>query len=83
MHLILKRDWKVGDGRDGSSAVIPVGRHEVERVRCPLGHDCNWLVLKGTLIGGAEGFWRDWRNGDLNDDGQPIDWGEFEVVVEE
>jgi hypothetical protein len=89
MRLVLKRDWDVIDAAHlkhsaRRNAVIPKGVHEVERIPNPLGHPgAPWLVLKGTLIGATEGSWRQWRNGTLNARGEPIDWGDFEVVVEE
>jgi hypothetical protein len=45
------------DEERGEHRLMP-GRHELERIRCPLGHDCYWLVLKGTKIGMAEAAWR-------------------------
>lgn len=33
-----------------------------------------WLVLKGTKLGAAEGFWRQWIGREYDD---------FEVVIEE
>lgn len=82
--LTLKRTWEVADGaKPGTTTTIGPGRHEFVKVPNPRGHKAPWLVLKGTLIGACEGFWRDWQNGDLNEGGQPIDWGDFEVIVEE
>jgi hypothetical protein len=91
MFMTLKRAWDTLDATSGEAVqtTIPAGRHEIERIKCPVGHDCNWLVLKGTLIGGSEGSWRQWINGsDCYGEnhpkaGQPIDWKEFEVVIEE
>lgn len=77
MLLILKRDWAVNDASKGEErkTTIPSGQHEVERIDNPLGYpDAPWLVLKGTLIGATEGFWRQW-------DGPK--WGEFEVTIED
>lgn len=70
MQLVLRRNWEAIDGsKEGADAktVIPAGTHEVERVPCPLGYPCNWLVLKGTLIGASEGSWRQWDH-TTNDD---------------
>ena len=77
--MTTRRIWP--DARDGSKPLreknshceIPIGRHEMERIPSPHGLDCNWLVLKGTKIGGAEGFWRQWQNYD----------DDFEIVIEE
>lgn len=62
MTLELRLDWEAKDaskptGQDDT--VIPAGTHEIERIRHPRGLDCNWLVLKGTLIGASEGHFRD------------------------
>lgn len=91
MFLVLKRDWEAlnATGQKLVKAIIPAGRHEVERIPNPFGHNNSWLVLKGTLIGASEGSWREWKNGELADNphhpnfGKPIDWKEFEVVIEE
>jgi hypothetical protein len=85
IFLTLKRTWKVLDGANpGNIAIMPPGRHRFVRVQNPFGHDAPWLVLKGTLIGAAEGFWRDWQNDPYNENlGKPINWGNYEVVIEE
>jgi hypothetical protein len=41
---------------------IEAGRHEVEKIPSPHGHNCDWLVLKGTKIGASVGSWRQWSN---------------------
>ncbi|MCX6713088.1 MAG: hypothetical protein NTY66_02690 [Candidatus Vogelbacteria bacterium] len=85
--MTLKRDWPALEFLGGDKAkdvVIPAGRHEVERITNPLGYlDAPWLVLKGTMIGASEGSWRQWKNGVLNRDDQSIDWGKWEVVIED
>lgn len=89
--MTTKREWEALNGATTpiSPATISVGRHEIERVPNPAGHPANWLVLKGTLIGAAEDSWRQWENGRLADDpnhpnyGKPVDWGQFEIVIEE
>jgi hypothetical protein len=72
-----KRSWRLLDGASDNKhvayVVIDPGEHELERIHCPLGHDCNWLVLKGTLIGASEGWWRDWS--------EPK-YDEFQIVIE-
>lgn len=91
MRLVLKRDWEVLDGSEkGKAVVISQGCHEIERIPCPNGHPCFWLVLKGTLIGASEGSWREWESGDFTERpdhpsyGEIVaDHGEWEVVIEE
>jgi hypothetical protein len=92
MFMILKRNWEALDASKppgDNTAIIPAGRHEVERIPNPYGHNGYWLVLKETLIGGSEGSWQQWRNSELVTDekhpnfGKPIDWGTWEVVIEE
>ena len=96
MYLVLKRDWEALDASKPEvgdrQAVIPRGRHEIERVPNPYaakGFLAPWLVLKGTLIGGTEGFWRQWENETLVSDprhpdfGKPIVRGEYEVLIED
>jgi len=76
MILVSKRNWEVHDGSKASGnddAIVPPGRHEIERVPNPFGFEAPWLVLKGTLIGATEGFWRQWT--DYSDD--------FQIVIEE
>jgi hypothetical protein len=59
----------VEDGEERGEHRLMPGRHELERIRCPLGYDCDWLVLKGTTIGMAEAEWRRhevvYRSGDM------------------
>lgn len=88
MQMILKRDWQALDGSESDKiAVIPAGCHEVERVPNPFGHRAPWLVLRGTLIGGSEGSWRQWENGDFINRpehpnfGSAVDWGDWEVQI--
>ncbi len=90
MQMILKRDWDAIDATDPKNntyTTIPAGTHDVERIPCPTGHDCNWLVLKGTKIGASEGSWRQWAPGQIVDDsdrpnfGKVIDWEEATVVI--
>jgi hypothetical protein len=39
--------------------VVAAGRHEVERINNPHGKEGTpWLVLKGTMIGAAETWWK-------------------------
>ena len=76
MFLILKREWEALDasGEKRSSSPVSPGRHEVEIIKSPYGGPDNWLVLKGTKIGGPEKYWRGWKG---------KDWGKFEVIIEE
>jgi len=57
--MTVRREWALY-GPNGERGKLPPGTHRMERIRCPAGHDCNWLVLSGTQLGAAEGFWRDW-----------------------
>jgi len=92
MTMTLRRGWEATDGskpKGEGVTTIPAGTYEIERIPCPLGYDCNWLVLKGTFIGASEAFWRQWRNGEIASNpehpnfGKPIDWDEFEVVIQD
>lgn len=75
MFMTLKREWEClqlvsldEDQWETIPAKIPAGRHEVERIVNPVHVNVYWLVLKGTRIGGCEGFWRQWshpKHGDL------------------
>jgi len=78
------RSWELVDGVGRHTRyTLPPGTYQLERIACPLGHRCNWLVIAGTVIGMAEGAWQDWRNGTLNGAGEPIDWGEFAIDIVE
>ncbi len=62
MFLVLKQDWDVLDAtkeKGSRKTTILAGRHEIERIANPCGHDAVWLVLKGTLIGATEGSLRE------------------------
>ena len=91
MFATLFKNWKMLDGTDGKSEHVHIkaGRYEIEKIRCPVGYDCSWLVFKGTKIGMAEGAWRQWKNGEILDNpkhpnhGKPIEWGEFQIIIEE
>lgn len=79
MFITLFRPFPGHDGSKGKDdpafkVDIPAGRYEVERVPCPLGHNCNWLVLLGTKTGATEGSFRQWVG---------IRWGQFRVEIEE
>lgn len=92
MFMTLKKDRSAIDARGGTpkTTKIPMGRHEVRRIRNPLGGEsCPWLVLKGTFIGGPEESWRQWQNGIFQIQapgherfGKPVDWGDDEVIIE-
>lgn len=64
----LVRDWEMCEAfieRDryaSRKAIIPKGRHELERIPNPLGYPGTWLVLKGTMIGGGENSWKQWQD---------------------
>lgn len=84
--VTTKIDWELVDATDGTSTkhkTIPAGTYELERIPNPLGLKIPWLVLKGTKIGKGEKAWKGWINGALNDDGNPIDWKEYEIVLYE
>lgn len=69
MFIKLERSWHVLDGStQGGTGLILAGEHEIERVPAPSGQGGHWLVLKGTLIGAAEVYWRDQRNAIITDD---------------
>lgn len=64
MSITLKWECDVlnaSNGEKNKTAIIPPGRHEIQRIPNPYGYPSPWLVLKGTLIGAAEDFWR-WQN---------------------
>jgi hypothetical protein len=69
MKLVIRRDWKVLDGSGhGRHAIIPAGTYEVERISDPLNvTGDSWIVLKGTLIGAAEPFWKQYQCRPAND----------------
>ena len=73
MKATTKRPWILINGATNKNTMIGPGQYELERIRCPLGNDCNWLVLKGTLIGGAEGWWREKTSENDN----------FQIIIED
>ena len=89
MKATLKRVWELVDASSPNSSKVErgPGDFELERIPNPLGHNGNWLVIKGTMVGMAEGAWRQWKNGELVDNphhlnnGKPIDWGDFEIII--
>lgn len=87
MQMVLRKEWEAIDGSTGNKTIISAGTHDIERIKNPRGFEAQWLVLKGTVIGGSELSWRQWKNGLLACDpqsanyGKPIQWGEFEVVI--
>lgn len=92
MIAITKKAWDILDATnplDVKTYNLPPGKYKLQRIKCPIGHNCHWLVLKDTKIGASEGWWRQWKNGDLADNpahsnyGKPINWGKFEIVIEE
>ena len=86
---IVSKPVKDRRWREDLELHVPAGTYEIERIRCPTGYDCNWLVIKGTMVGGAEGYMRDWTNGIILDNpshknhGKPSDWGDSEIVIED
>lgn len=86
LFMTTRRTFEVidGSGPKPKKAELPPGRHEMLRVRNPFGHsNADWLVVKGSMIGGTEGYFRSWMNGTLNKHGDPTDWGDFEISFEE
>jgi len=85
-----KREWEMlnADALPAQHITVAPGRYELERIPNPTGtSDCNWLVLKGTKTGMAEGAWQQWINGspDVSDfpNVKATDWDEYEIVLEE
>ena len=85
-----KREWEMPDASTlpAKHVNVAAGRYELERIPNPTGtSDCNWLVLKGTKTGMAEGAWKRWINGSANvsdfPEVKPMDWEDFEIVLEE
>jgi len=56
MKLLVHDTFTLYNGsyRDVPPHELTEGVYEVERVPSPLGHDCFWIVLKGTKIGATE-----------------------------
>jgi hypothetical protein len=67
MTAELHASWELIDGStpDKTKVEVKPGVYDLERIPNPYGHDAAWLVLKGTKIGGAEGWWRDWTGGPI------------------
>ncbi len=88
MFLILRRPWEVYEVRSTTDegkkvllpALIPAGRHEVERIDSPFGYSKPWLVLKrnglirSIIVGQTEENWRIWDD--------PM-FGDSQVTIEE
>ena len=82
MFATLGREWELLDGKTKHFAKVAPGRYELEKIPNPFGHEASWLVLKGTMVGMTEEAWKQWRNGE-GIHGKPVDWGEFEIIIEE
>lgn len=70
MKMTTFRTWPIVDALNGKDEdyLLPAGTYEIEEIKCPLGHDCNWYVLKGTLIGASvESLtqWKDFPEGNI------------------
>ncbi len=78
MFIVLKRAWEVLDASKPEHhtprPTIPIGRHEIERIANPYGHDVPWLVLKGTQLGMTENSWREWAD---------PEWEDAQVIIQE
>lgn len=90
MVLVLKRAWPAQNGKHSKRVVIPEGRHRVTKVKSPFGFGGDWLVLEGTQTGLPENCWRQWKNGEFIINakghtryGQPNDWDDREIIIEE
>lgn len=81
IRMTTQRNWNLLNIRESNGhrtpRVLEPGVYEMERIHNSK-YDCNWLVLKGTDWGASEGSWRPWTNIKGS-----IDWGTFEVVIEE
>lgn len=69
MKITTFRDWRINKVVEGKREdyVLPSGTYEVERIKCPIeGMSSYWYVLKGTTIGAAVGWWRDWEDEDIS-----------------
>jgi hypothetical protein len=76
MTMTLRSEWPALDAsksKNERDTLIGAGTHEVELIPNPYGHAGNWIVLKGTKIGGSEGSWRQWTDRD----------DKFQVTIEE
>lgn len=89
--MTLKRSWQAIDATGGkrlSDIIIPIGKHEIERIPNPFGYkNAPWLVLKGTHIGAGEKSWRQWTKGNYHTSNhskahEPIS-DEWEIIFEE
>ncbi len=75
MFATLKTRWKFRNGKDRSFVYREAGRYEIERKPNPVFADKGrWLVFKGTEIGAAEGWWREWAG---------PEWDEMQIIIEE
>ena len=60
--LVLPSEWPGTNFATGEPTKMPVGTHEVEIVPHPSLRGMPIMVLKGTMIGRAEGHFRDWAD---------------------
>ena len=75
MFIVTKCEWEICDSVTlGKDVLLASGRYEVVRIPNPYGHKDPWLLVKGTTMGAAEGWWRDW-----SDPG----YGEYQINVED
>lgn len=60
---------------DFSPKKVMGGVYELERAPNPYGFTQNpWLMIKGTLIGAPEPYWRQWQSAEC---------GEFRILLED
>lgn len=81
MRVTLKRTWELIDSQSRRCVEVSPGTYAVEKIPNPFGHPGFWFVLAGTRVGMACGAWTQWINGAMNRYGNPIDWGDFAVVI--
>jgi hypothetical protein len=58
MFMCLKRAWQALDVKGQKLIVIPAGWYEIESVPNPYRPRGRWLMVKGTLCGASELYWR-------------------------
>lgn len=86
MLITLLREWWAIDGAmakndpERRTTIVP-GTHEFVRIRNPYGYPGNsgWFVLKGTMIGAPEQYWKQW----VIKPNDKIEREECEVVIDE
>lgn len=64
MKITTFRTWKIvnAENETREDYFLPAGTYEVEEIKCPLGYNCNWYVLKDTLIGASVASFTQWKD---------------------